>query len=420
MQNMEFISRKPKTIRTLLIITLFFCAFQEVSGQHFEFSDYRKRETITFKLVKNLMIVPLTINGNGPYNFVLDTGVGLLLITDPKLVDTLQIKNLRSIKILGFGEGNDLSAFVTPSLKIQIGSAISGAIPAAILKKDIFELSSYAGMPVHGLIGYEFFNSFTVKISYVLGVITVYRPDKFFRFRKGSKIPISIEDRKPYLITEIMLGDGRKIEAKLIIDTGAGHPISLESYKGEPFEVPAVNIAANLGVGLTGAINGYIGRVPHVKLGKYKLDNVIASFPDYGDVGSKVTAVPRNGNLGNSILKRFDVIFDYSRETMYLRPSTMLKEPFEHDMSGMELTSAGEDYSRIVIARIEPYSPAENIGLKKDDEIVSINFKPVAQMTIQEIDNLFRSKNDRSFILDIARNKGKDRDRYILTLERRI
>jgi hypothetical protein len=366
------------------------------------------------------MVIPLFINDQGPYNFVLDTGVGLFLITDPKLIDTIQIGNLRSIKITGFGEGTDLSAYVTPSIKVQVGSTVAESIPAAILKKDIFELSSYAGMPIHGLIGYEFFNSFTVKISYILNVITIFRPDKRYVLRKGTKIPITIEGKKPYLVTEITRSDGRKIMVKLIIDTGAGHPISLENYEGRPFEVPPVNIAANLGVGLTGAISGYIGRIPALKLGKYTIENVITSFPDESDVGSRVMSVTRNGNMGNSILKRFEVVFDYARQAMYLKPTSFLKEPFEHDMSGMELASAGPEYNRVVVTRVEPYSPAEDIGLRKDDEIVSINFKPVVEMTMQEIDNMFRSRDGRSFIMEVVRNKGKDRDRVILTLERRI
>ena len=86
------------------------------------------------------MIIPLTINGKGPYNFILDTGVGLFIISDTTLIDTLQIKNLRSIKIVGFGEGQDLSAYVTPSIDVKIGSAVAKNMPAALLKKDIFEL----------------------------------------------------------------------------------------------------------------------------------------------------------------------------------------------------------------------------------------------------------------------------------------
>ena len=328
--------------------------------------------------------------------------------------------NLRSIKITGFGEGDELSAFVAPTLKVRVGNAVAQSIPAAILKNDVFELSSYAGLPIHGLIGYELFSSFTVRISYSLSVITMYRSDKPYVLRKGSRIPITIDDKKPYMMAEIRLSNGEKIKAKLIIDTGAGHPISLETYNGKPFDVPEVNIAANLGVGLTGAITGYIGRVPSITLGKYKLENVIASFPSHSSVGSRLMNVERNGNMGNNILKRFDVVFDYARQTMYLRPSSFLKEPFEHDMSGMELASAAPEYNRVIVTRVEPFSPAEYLGLQKEDEIVSINFKPVKDMSMQEIDNLFRSKNDRSFILDIVRNKGKEHERVILTLARRI
>jgi predicted aspartyl protease len=409
-----------KCISILIVLSAFIFVSPSASAQYFQFEGKRKKEVIPFRLVKNLMVIPLKINGNGPYNFVLDTGVGLFLITDPKLIDTIKMANLRSIRITGFGEGNELSAFVSPSIKVQVGSAVAQSIPAAILKNDVFELSGYAGMPIHGLIGYEFFSSFIVKISYSMSAVTIYRSEKPYILRKGARIPITIEEKKPYLVTEIKMSNGEKIKAKLIIDTGAGHPVSLESYMGKPFDVPEVNIAANLGVGLTGAITGYIGRIPSIKLGKYTLHNVIASFPDYSSVGSKLMSVSRNGNMGNNILKRFDVVFDYTRLSMYLRPSSYLKEPFEHDMSGMELASAGPDYNRVVITRVEPFSPAEDLGLKKDDEIISINFKPVKEMTMQEIDNLFRSKNDRSFILDVVRDKGKEYDRVILTLERRI
>lgn len=407
-------------LKLLILTSVLLIVYQPCSAQYFQFSGRRKSEIIPFKLVKNLMVIPLSINGKGPYNFVLDTGVGLFLITDPKLVDTLQIENLRSITIAGFGKGTDLGAYVTPSLKVQVGSAVASSIPAAILKNDVFELSGFAGMPIHGLIGYELFSSFSVKISYSQNLVTLYRPDKHYVLKKGSKIPITIEDRKPYVETEMTLNDGRKVKVKLIIDTGAGHPLSLESLDGNPFKVPDVNIAANLGVGLTGAIAGYIGRIPAITLGKFTLKNVLSSFPDYKDVGAKVLSVSRNGNMGNSILKRFDVLFDYSEQLMYLKPSTFLKEPFEHDMSGMELSSAAPDYNRVIVTRVEPYSPAEYVGIQKGDEILSINFKPVNAMTMQEIDNLFRSKNDRSLILDVARNLGKDRHRVILTLERRI
>ncbi len=413
-----------KKIKALAIYILLLISFILVSSsahaQRFQFKGKRTKETLGFKMVKNLMIIPLTINGKGPYNFILDTGVGLFIISDTTLIDYLGIQNRRSIKILGFGSGVDLSAYVTPSIEVKVGNSVAQNLPAALLKKDIFELSSFVGMPIHGLIGYDFFNSFTVRINYLANTITFYKPEASYIPRKGQRIPITIEERKPYISSSITLGNGEKILTKLILDTGAGHPISLETVDGIPFPIPQNNISANLGIGLTGQIQGFIGRIAAMKLGRYELQNVIAAFPNYDDVAAKVTSLSRNGNIGNTILRRFTVVFDYHRECIYLKPILQLKEPFEYDMSGIEITSAGDAFDRIIISRVEKDSPAAKLGLETDDEILSINFKPVAEMSIEEIDKLFRSKNERSFILSIVPKGTKEVSRVILTLERRI
>ena len=84
--------------------------------------------------------------------------MGIFLITDPGLVDSLKLpKSLRKIRVIGFGEGKELEASVTGHLEVAVNASITGSLPAAILKEDAFDLSSYTGIPIHGLIGYEFF-----------------------------------------------------------------------------------------------------------------------------------------------------------------------------------------------------------------------------------------------------------------------
>lgn len=99
-----------------------------------------------------------------------------------------------------------------------------------------------------------------------------------------------------------------------------------------------------------------------MKIGKFQMNDVLCAFPDYDDVAAKVPAISRNGSIGNIILKRFHVVFDYARETMYLKPNSTFKDPFERDMSGMEIASVGKNYEAIVITRIEKHSPAEKAG----------------------------------------------------------
>ncbi|MDB5139934.1 MAG: hypothetical protein JWR12_1850 [Mucilaginibacter sp.] len=361
-----------------------------------------------------MIVIQLIINNKGPFNFILDTGVGLMLITDPKLVDSINISNKRTIKISSLGEGEDYEAYITSALKIHIPGLVSYDIGAAILKKDHFGLSNYAGIPIHGLLGYEFFNNLAVKIDFADSTLSVSRPKDIRLFKKGTKIPISIQDRKPYINARVIFPNGTKINEKLIVDLGAGHPLSIENIINMQ-GLPQKFIAANLGVGLTGPINGFLSRVDEVDIGKFKFKDVITSFPvlDKAVIGTK-----RDGNLGIGLLKRFTVIFDFTDSVIYLKPNFHFNDPFEHDMSGLEYYGSGNAYNRVIISRVEPGSPADEVGLEKDDEIVAINFKPVSEMSLEQIDAIFRSKTDRSLLLEVFHDRQVDN--VIITLKRRI
>jgi hypothetical protein len=287
---------------------------QQAKAQSFNLKQNRKSESTSFQFINNLIIIPIWLNGNGPYNFVLDTGIGMILITDSCLIEPQNFTPLRTIKINGLGEGGEISAHLYPSAKVDLAKSITGNIPIAVLNNDPFNLSSYLGMPIHGLIGYDLLNSFTVAINYVTNRITYYADYKVKTPKKGQIIPMIIEDRKPYLNITITPSGGKKENAKIIIDTGAGHPLSLETKNGVAYQIPERSIKANLGVGLSGEIHGYLNRMPLVEIGKYNLKNVICAFPDYSNAGAKTRGNNRNGNLGNNILKKFNVVFDYKKQ----------------------------------------------------------------------------------------------------------
>jgi len=396
-------------------ILLLCCCHITAHAQYFDLEGGRKRLNIPFRMVRDMIIIRLSINDKGPFNFILDSGVGLMLITDPKLVDSINITNKRTLKISGLGEGDDYEAYITSSLKVDIPGLHSYDIAAAILKTDHFGLSNYAGIPIHGLLGYEFFNNLAVKIDFSDSTLTVSRPKDMRRLRRGTKIPITIENRKPYINAKITFPNGGKSNDKLVLDLGAGHPLSLENIIKKR-GLPEKFIAANLGVGLTGPIDGFISRVKEIDLGRYKIKNVVTSFPQDRDRDKLLEN--RDGNLGIQILKRFTLVIDYPDSAIYLKPGPNLNDPFEHDMSGLEYFSTGKDYSHVIISRVEPGSAADEIGLEKDDEIIAINFKPVSSMTLEEIDRLFRSQNDRSLLLEIFHDKKLDH--VIITLKRRV
>lgn len=387
-----------------LILVLQICAFYSVQAQQFYFKGNRQKDAISFSLVKNLIIVPLYINAKGPFNFILDTGVGPMIITDPNLVDSLSLKIARSITISGLGKGNDIEAFVSNDVSVKLGKAYIDNIPTAILKQDIFGLSNYLGTKIYGLLGYYFFKSFIVDLKYSSKRLLFREPGAGGKI-KGERVPIEIIGYKPYMNVSIESAEHGKIDIKTLVDNGASHAISLERLNESPFPVPQASIKANLGVGMSGPIDGSIGRLKTLQIGGFTLKDVLASYPRYDDVAAKILLKDRNGNLGADVLSRFNIVFDYDDNSMYFKKGGQFSRPFEHDMSGIELYTQEDKTRHYYVSRIEPDSPAEKAGIMVDDELVFINFQSASSYKLNEVNNLFKSADGKTIILSIYRNK---------------
>lgn len=387
----------------LVSIIVGVCTPRASKAQQFGFNGSRTKSSVNFTLVRNLIIIPLYINNKGPYNFILDTGVGPLVITDTTIIKELNLKDLRPIKISGLGKGMEIDAFLTNQISAKVGKANINHIPTAILKSDILGLSNYMGTRIYGLLGYYFFNSFTVEINYSSKRILFNLPGTKKKI-KGDIIPLQIINNKPYINVELDIKELGTINAKVVVDNGASHAISLETLNEKPFPVPPNSIPANLGIGLSGPISGSVGRVSKMRIGNFELNDVISSYPIYDDAAAKTLILSRNGNLGAEILSRFNVTFDYTNEIMYLKQNQYFNRPFEHDMSGMEVYVEETPNKRYFISRIEPNSPAELAGIREGDEIVSLNFADTKALNLNEITKTLRSGDGRSVFLFINRN----------------
>jgi hypothetical protein len=403
-----------------MIIILFIAQLWSATpgyGQTFTFEGKRKKEAMSFQLIKNLIILPLYINGKGPFNFILDTGVNPLIITDASILDSINLKGLRTTKLGGIGAGNEIEAYLSDQIHVRLGHARLNNMPTAILKNDLFNLSSYVGTHIYGLIGYYFFHSFTVRIKYPAKRMIFTLPEINLK-HKGENIPIELIGNKPYVDIFVSPEAEERIAVKMILDIGASHAISLESLNNKPFPLPKKTIKANLGIGFAGLISGSIGRINEVEIGNFSFNNVLSSFPEFEQAGAKTGVAGRNGNIGSNLLKHFDITFDYTKLEMYLKPNSFKNLPFEHDMSGMEVFIQEGKPVLYFIGRIEPDSPAENAGILTNDQLLSINFKPVNDYKLDEIDLLLKGGDGKRLILQLFREKKVIYK--VLILKRRI
>jgi hypothetical protein len=117
--------------------------------------------TASVKIVNDyLIIVPVTINGSGPYDFVLDTGSNNTIL-DQKLADELTLPRGGETTIFGVNGSASLAAVSAKSLSVS-GATVEGK---GLL---LFTSANLQGLPakVRGILGKDFLQNFEVLIDY--------------------------------------------------------------------------------------------------------------------------------------------------------------------------------------------------------------------------------------------------------------
>lgn len=409
----------------LLIFSLSGCGsaqkHQRDKFNGFSFERPNKRALILkFKLINNLIIIPVKINNSDTLHFILDSGVQNMLITELGVGDKLQVDYIKEIELSGLGAGEKLMAYASPNNNFNISGIIGHHQDLLILKEDVFHLSARFGMRIHGIMGYGIFADFVVKVNYESKTITFYNKKKYkYKPRKKDiNIPIEIINLKPYIWAEIqqnsvILGDNDSIQTntrdtttipiKLLVDTGGGHAIWLDVSSDERLQIPLKKKEAYLGRGMRGDIKGYLGRSSKLILKNIELENVTTAFPDSSSIATVKGQGDRNGSLGSEVLRRFHVIFDYSKNRMILRPNRNFKAKFNYNMAGIELSTPVPETAIYLISNIEKDSPISKLNVKINDQIVAINGIGVNKFTIHQIYELFRSKEGRKIELRLRR-----------------
>lgn len=405
---------QPKNVVMLLLMrqrVLSYCILlfpllfidSRINGQNlgFYFERDQKRVTVPFELHNNLIILPITFNEKYPLKFILDTGVRSTILLDKEFMDALGIKYQRKIELFGIGDTTSVTALVAGDISLSMPGIKSSEISILVLERDFLNLEKHLGTKIHGIIGYELFSRFVIKIDYLNQKIVLYQHEKFKANKKYDVIDLDIYETKPYVNLPLQLNSTDSVAVRLMVDTGASHALILNSNSHEKITIPKVNIETKLGRGLTGEINGRLGRIEGLQFGKKRLVDVIVSFPDQGKVES---IYQKNGSIGGELLKKYTVIFDFFKGKMYLKSNATFKYPFEYNMSGLEFLVEGENLNQFVIHHIREKSAASGVGFETGDLIVSLNNIPARKLTLTKIYTNLNLKNGKKINLTVSRD----------------
>jgi len=112
----------------------------------------------------------------------------------------------------------------------------------------------------------------------------------------------------------------------------------------------------------------------------------------------------RNGLIGNSILSRYQVVFDYIGSKMWLKPNKNYQSEFVYDRSGISLIASGLLLNIFTIQNVLPNSPAWNVDIRRGDEIVKIGYTPAQLLTLDEILKVFQKKPGKRIKIVLLRD----------------
>lgn len=383
-----------------------FDTWSQVLG--FSLADGKTKVQFPIEIYNNLVVVPVVLNGALPLKFILDTGVRTSILTQKAFTDILNLSYARKYTISGPGGEKLIDAYITNNVSLELPGVLGRGHALLVLEEDYLELRNYMGTDVHGILGYELFSRFLVKIDYEKKVLTLMTPDRFKPGRKFEVLPIRIEDTKPYLTTPVVLADGTQFTAKLLMDTGASHGLMLDPATDNRITVPEKRISSTIGRGLGGQITGQIARIKAMHLGKYVLENPIANFPDpnsYFD-SLKLGRTERNGSIGGEVLSRFKVVFNFSREQIYIRKNHSFKKSFHYNLSGLTVKAKGSKLNVFEITEVRKGSVGEKAGVLEGDILYTINGINVSELDLNLVNGFFNHRVGKKLNLVLSR-KGE-------------
>lgn len=349
--------------------------------------------TVPFREVHNLIVIPVTINGHGPLQFILDTGNPVILIPDSALATRLGLTIVGQARVGGAGDGPPQMAPLATGITVRVGTLeVRDAIGVIGVAGDVIP-------GVDGVIGGPFLRHAAVEIDWDRRTVTFHDPSSGTLTATGDTIPLRVEPSlHSYLPGSVGVGTTTR-PVDLHLDTGSRQALSLApAWLDSIAARPDSAIPSIVGFGSRGAARGSWIRAGTLTLGAATVRGVTTTVPNQEPSG--------NARVGLPVLRRFHVVIDYPGQRLILRPRPNLADPFPFNTSGIIL-HPGKDSVLRVIADVMAGSPAAIAGLATGDTVLAVAGTDARQLSENDIDRLVLRPAPQSLVRLTVLRRGQ-------------
>jgi predicted aspartyl protease len=259
---------------------------------------------VPFRWTPGQIEVAVRVNGV-PATFLLDTGAEYSVVSSrlaSRLGLTLETRGSRE-----FADGVALAL---------------NDIPLANQRVMVMPFDTYyqRGRDIEGLVGYDFFAAFVVSIDFKKLTLKVQPPASFKPPRAAVSVPIEFAGRLPVVRSVLKLGDGRALDARLMVDTGASQAVILRHPFATAHRLFDLGGARSTAPSLASGVRRMTAiPVEQVAVASWTFDRpaVLAFAEPVGSGGYTES----DGLIGNTLLSRFVLHVDYARKRLLFEPA---------------------------------------------------------------------------------------------------
>ncbi len=326
--------------------------------------------TVPITIDADHLQVDVTINGEGPFHFLLDSGA--VNVLTPALAKRLALPEGKRISATGTGGTQQAT-------RTKVASVAIGGVTLTDQDFYVVELPSAAvtGRQVDGLIGHGWLGKIPTRIDYEASTLTFYPPG--WRYAGAARpVPLTFKGTKPQIDAEV---DG--VAGRFTIDTGSAGSLTLYPAFAEQHGLAArygARTRIMSGVGIGGPVFSLLARANLLELAGSRIERPVTylSQARAGAATDKTTA----GSLGQGVLRRFNLVFDYPHDVAYFEPNNTLGDPDLADRSGLRLEGAAEGFRIVYVAE---GSPAAVAGLRADEIITEVDGVAASRIAMKDL-----------------------------------
>jgi predicted aspartyl protease len=267
-----------------------------------------------FRLVggaQPLILLPVFVNGDGPFQFILDTGAGTSLLSSD-LAKQLGVKVIDSKE--GQSAGGKVSVLLARVDSLAVGETSLENLDVGIV--DLQHIGKAVGAQIDGDIGYNFLKDFRLTIDYRRSEIQLDDPIRVEDFGRTpqTEIPMRLAGATKPLILIDVYANGRG-PFQFAIDTGT----STTAITLELASELAVD-GASVGPVMTGGGHVEIkaGNLESLQVGGARLDNLAVIVANFFHMLSTAVDAKLDGIVGYNFLRNYKVMIDYPNQLLAL------------------------------------------------------------------------------------------------------